>query len=79
MQRALANHLEADGWTLLSVADTETKEQGIDLLAKKPGRVLAVEVKGYPSTVYDYGPKKGQSKPTQPARPASGSPTPCFR
>jgi hypothetical protein len=70
VQRTLANHLEAEGWTVRALADTETKEPGIDLLAEKGDRWLAVEVKGYPSTVYDHGPKKGQPKPTQPPNQA---------
>jgi len=39
------------------MADTESKAPGIDLLAVKGARWLAVEVKGYPSTTYDHGPK----------------------
>ena len=70
VQKALARHLIAEGWTVRAFADTESKEPGIDLLAEKDDRWLAVEVKGYPSTVYDHGPKKGQPKPTHPANQA---------
>lgn len=33
-------------------------------------RWLAVEVKGYPSTTYDHGPRRGTPKPTQPSNQA---------
>ena len=58
------------GQTIRAAADTETKAPGIDLLVDKGGRWLAVEVKGYPNTTYDHGPKQGQPKPTQPATQA---------
>lgn len=51
------------GWEVREAADTESKAPGIDLLATKDGRWLAVEVKGYPSTTDDHGPKRGQPKP----------------
>lgn len=70
VQTTLARHLTAEGWTIRATADTETKEPGIDLLADKGGRWLAVEVKGYPNTTYDHGPKQGQPKPTPPATQA---------
>ncbi len=66
VQDALAAHLGNEGWEVREVADTESKAPGIDLLATKENRWLAIEVKGYPNTTYDHGPKRGQSKPTQP-------------
>lgn len=70
VQDALATHLRADGWEVRELADTETKAPGIDLLATKDERWLAVEVKGFPSTTYAHGPKRGQPKPTQPTNQA---------
>jgi hypothetical protein len=70
VQDALARHLTSVGWSVTEVADTESKAPGIDLVATKDGRWLAVEVKGYPSTTYDHGPKRGQPKPTQPTNQA---------
>lgn len=70
VQAALAKHLEADGWSVRSTANTELKAPGIDLLAEKGHRWLAVEVKGYPNTTYDHGPKQGLPKPTQPTNQA---------
>lgn len=66
VQNALAAHLASEGWELREAADTESKAPGIDLLATKNHRWLAIEVKGYPNTTYDHGPKRGQPKPTQP-------------
>jgi hypothetical protein len=60
----------AGQWTITAFANTETKENGIDLVATKDGRWLAVEVKGYPTTVYDHGSKRGQPEPTQPTNQA---------
>ena len=58
VQAALADYLTTAGWTVLTTADTEVKEAGIDILLEKGKRLMAVEVKGYPSTVYDHGPKR---------------------
>ena len=70
VQDALAAHLAAEGWDVRATADTESKAPGIDLLATMADRWLAVEVKGYPNTTYDHGPKRGRPKPTQPTAQA---------
>jgi hypothetical protein len=70
VQDVLAVHLMDEGWEVREAADTESKAPGIDLLATKEERWLAIEVKGYPSTTYDHGPKRGQPKPTQPTNQA---------
>ena len=70
VQETLGRHLAGEGWTVREMADTETKAPGTDLLATKGERWLAIEVKGYPSTTYDHGPKRGLPKPTQPASQA---------
>ena len=70
VQSALADALTSRGWTVTGVADTESKAPGIDLVATMDGRWLAIEVKGYPNTTYDHGPKRGQAKPTQPTNQA---------
>lgn len=56
----------AEGWTIVSAANTATRQRGIDLVATKSTHRLAVEVKGYPGTVYARGEKAGQPKPTAP-------------
>ena len=70
VQAVLAEALAHDGWTVQAAADTESKEPGIDLLATRDDRWLAIEVKGYPSTTYEHGEKRGQPKPTQPTNQA---------
>lgn len=67
---ALCKHLMRQGWSIEHIADTKTREAGIDLLARKDDRLLMVEAKGYPSAVYQSGPKIGQRKPTRPANQA---------
>lgn len=56
----------ADGWTIVSAANTATRQRGIDLVATRANQRLAVEVKGYPGTVYARGERAGQPKPTAP-------------
>lgn len=52
VQSAVAGYLISKGWTLLSMADTGSRQRGDDIRAKKGERVLVVEVKGYPSRAY---------------------------
>lgn len=66
MQATVAGFLAADGWTIESFADTASRQRRVDLVATKGDRRLAIEVKGYPSTVYARGAKAGQPKPTAP-------------
>lgn len=40
------------------------------MIAERDGRKLHVEVKGYPSSTYERGDRKGQPKPTHPATQA---------
>jgi hypothetical protein len=70
VQAIVARFLAAEGWTIESVADTASRQRGIDLLATKGDRRLAVEVKGYPGTVYARGERAGQPKPTAPTTQA---------
>ena len=62
IQAALVRHLAADGWRIRRVADTHSREHGIDVEADRNGISLLVEVKGYPSATYRNGPKEGQRK-----------------
>ena len=67
---ALASHLKAIGWEIRSTADTLSGEAGPDIQASRSGRMLIVEAKGYPLTVYARGPNKGRPKRTNPATQA---------
>lgn len=66
VQAAMVDHLVAQGWSIVSSANTATKEAGIDVLAEGGGTRLAVEVKGYPSETYMSGKRLGQPKTTRP-------------
>ncbi|HZQ64529.1 MAG TPA: hypothetical protein VFA66_04815 [Gaiellaceae bacterium] len=70
VQDVLAAWLAANGWTIRSTADTASRQRGVDVLAEKDGRTLAVEVKGYPATTYSRGDKKGLPKPSSPTTQA---------
>ncbi|MEX5637851.1 hypothetical protein [Parafrankia sp. FMc2] len=53
------------------VAETATKERGVDILAARDGRTLAVEVKGFPTRgTYADPARAGEVKPTQPGTQA---------
>ena len=70
VQAAIARHLTATGWEAVQEADTASQERGIDIVAKRGSRRLAIEVKGYPATVYAAGSRAGQQKPTAPTNQA---------
>ena len=59
-------YLQSVGWSVERIADTETRESGVDIRARKGDHILLVEVKGYRSKFYQRGEKKGQPKPTNP-------------
>ncbi len=70
VQDRVVAFLRESEWTITREANTATKEHGVDVLAEKDGRTLAVEVIGYPLAVYAAGPKAGQAKPTRPTTQA---------
>lgn len=70
VQATVARFLATEGWTIESAADTASRQRGIDILATQRDRRLAVEVKGYPDTVYARGERAGQPKPTAPTNQA---------
>jgi Holliday junction resolvase-like predicted endonuclease len=49
VQSALVAALVTRGWRILSVANTATKEHGIDVVAARDGQTIGIEVKGFPS------------------------------
>ncbi|TML22106.1 MAG: hypothetical protein E6G35_16360 [Actinobacteria bacterium] len=67
VQARLVAHLAGEGWRIHRVADTASREQGIDVLASRGTRTLAIEVKGFPSRSYADPRKAEQVKPTNPA------------
>ncbi len=48
VQQVFVAHLTADGWEIITAADTASRESGPDVVARRGGRELIVEVKGYP-------------------------------
>ncbi|QQQ78024.1 hypothetical protein IOD16_05955 [Saccharothrix sp. 6-C] len=62
--------LVGEGWRVLRVADTASRERGTDVRAERAGVGLHIEVKGYPSTSYADPRRAHEVKPTQPATQA---------
>lgn len=70
VQAALVTALAGDGWRILSVANTATKEHGIDVIAARDGMTIGVEVKGFPSRGYADPARAGEVKRTSPSTQA---------
>lgn len=70
VQAAVVRHLSIEGWAVLSVANTATKEHGLDIVAQRGDVTAGIEVKGYPSRFYAAAGREGEQKPTQPATQA---------
>ncbi len=68
--KAVSTYLQAEGWSKPSIANTESREAGVDIATMKDGKLLLVEVKGYPSKLYQRGKNKGLLKPTNPSTQA---------
>jgi hypothetical protein len=67
VQAAVVRHLVAEGWSVVSVADTASQQRGVDVVVERAGCQMLVEVKGWPSTTYVRGARAGQPKPTAPS------------
>lgn len=67
IQSVMVSYLAQSGWAIQSVANTSTKEHGVDIIASKDGRRILVEVKGYPSRYYVRGERMGEVKKTAPS------------
>jgi Holliday junction resolvase-like predicted endonuclease len=70
VQAFLVTALVSDGWRILSVANTATKEHGIDVIAARDGQTVGVEVKGFPSRGYADPTRSGEVKRTSPSTQA---------
>lgn len=66
IQSAIVDFMEKDEFEIISQTDTQSKQRGPDIVSKKNGKQRLVFVKGYPSTKYADGAKKGQKKRTRP-------------
>ena len=70
VQAAVVTALAAAGWTIRSVANTTTKERGVDVIAEHAGLTIGIEVKGFPSRTYADPSRAGETKPTAPSTQA---------
>jgi Holliday junction resolvase-like predicted endonuclease len=67
---AIARNLQDKGWIIEKKTNTLTKERGVDIQASKQGRMLLVEVKGYPSKSYRDPRRAAEQKRTNPTNQA---------
>jgi Holliday junction resolvase-like predicted endonuclease len=70
VQASLVTALAAEGWRILSVANTATREHGIDVIASRAGRTVGIEVKGFPSRGYADPARADEVKRTSPSTQA---------
>ena len=70
VQAAVVESLVADGWEIVSVADTATKERGVDVVAERGTEKVGIEVKGFPSRGYADPARAAETKPTSPSAQA---------
>ncbi len=62
MQSSVVAHLAREGWEIRRVADTGSREHGVDIEAVRDGEHLIVEVKGFPTRMYVGGDRIGEQK-----------------
>lgn len=70
VQAAAVTALAAAGWRILSVANTATKERGVDIVAALNCQTAGIEVKGFPSKNYADPARAGETKKTAPSTQA---------
>lgn len=70
VQASVVTALAGDGWRILSVANTATKEHGVDIVASRDADTVGVEVKGFPSRHYADPARAGETKRTMPSTQA---------
>jgi Holliday junction resolvase-like predicted endonuclease len=70
VQAAVVTWLVGQGWSILSVADTATREHGVDVVATRGGERVGIEVKGFPSRSYADPRRAAEAKRTQPSTQA---------
>lgn len=66
VQARLVGYLRDEGWTIVSEADTVSRQRGTDIVATRGSRTLGIEVKGYPGRTYADPRRAGEKKTTQP-------------
>lgn len=71
VQSSLVTVLVNAGWRILSVANTATKEHGIDVITARGDQTIGIEVKGFPSRNYADPARAGEAKRTRPSTQAA--------
>ena len=69
-QGTLVAWLVAEGWEIVSTANTATKERGIDVIARRGAETAGFEVKGYPGRGYADPRRADEKKRTSPTSQA---------
>ncbi|HEX6498735.1 MAG TPA: hypothetical protein VF054_06840 [Micromonosporaceae bacterium] len=67
VQAALCRWLLGEGWSLVQVANTATKERGTDVVVERGLTRLHIEVKGFPSKTYADPRRAGEIRKYPPA------------
>ena len=70
VQSAVVAWLVRQDWSIVRVAQTSSREHGADIVARRDGVDLLVEVKGYPSEAYSTGDRAAQARRYNPATQA---------
>ncbi|MDD9206675.1 hypothetical protein PU560_09385 [Georgenia sp. 10Sc9-8] len=70
VQASLVTALVTDKWRILSVANTATKERGVDVIAVRDGETVGIEVKGFPGRGYADPARANEVKRTKPSTQA---------
>lgn len=72
VQAMVVAHLAGEGWQITRVADTGSRERGIDITAARGVETVAIEVKGFPSRGYADLRRAGEEKRAHPSAQATG-------
>ena len=72
VQAMVVAYLVREGWQIVSVADTASRQPGIDIVAERENEELAIEVKGFPGRAFADPRRAGEQKRAQPSTQAKG-------
>lgn len=70
VQASLIASLLDLGWHVVSAADTDSRERGIDIVAERESVTVGIEVKGYPGRGYADPSRARETKATHPSTQA---------
>ena len=72
VQAMVVTHLRRQGWQIVSQADTDRRQRGIDIIAERETEELAIEVKGFPGRGFADPRRADEQKRAQPSTQATG-------